>query len=286
MKALRLSIASVAAISATAGWAGPIGTSITISDGNYSGTGWYGNHEDNETETNPQTVKSQEWDLEGMYLNGWNLTLVGGFDFRNGQKDTLTPNGHTYTTGDIFIDVTGDVKYGYPANSGSTGGTTTNSFGYDYVIHFNSNVTSYSVFQITNQATVARVSDVSSSNPWKYVSGGTPVSSFQDHPINGYGLLPSSTYSNLTTFGSTSTGLQGYSNMQGQPDNNHYYLSVNTSFLPTYTPTTFHYTYQCGNDNLMGAARTPRLVPDVTQTAVLLGAVLCLLFGFRRRFVA
>ena len=75
-------------------------------------TGWYGDHEDNETETHPNTLQGQHWDLEGMYMDGSALTVVGGYDFRDG----FTYSGHNYSSGDIFIDVDGDVVYGYPDN--------------------------------------------------------------------------------------------------------------------------------------------------------------------------
>src|SRR5687768_5429326 len=97
----------------------PLGTNITISDGNFSAAPGYGNYEDNETETNPNTIQSQVWDLEGMYINGPKLTLVGGFDFKNG----VTHNSHNYKSGDIFIDLNGNAVYGQAANGGSgTGG--------------------------------------------------------------------------------------------------------------------------------------------------------------------
>lgn len=242
-----------------------IGSSITVADGNSSGSGWYGNHEDNETEAFPFTIKAQSWDLEGMYLNNRSLTMVGGFDFRNGT----TYDNHTYLGGDIFIS-TGSPSFTQAANGGSgLGGTVANTFGYDYVIHFDANVSSYSVYQLTSQSIVQRTGDVAASNPWLYVSGGTAVAGYQNKSINGYGLLTQPVYGNLTTQGSTTTGLQGYGG-----DNNHYFLTVDTSFLPTNSTATFHYTMECGNDNLMGRARMAPSVPETGSILALLG------FGF------
>ena len=270
-------LASLLLISAVTAVANPIGTSITISDNNYSGSGWYSNREDNETETNPNTITSQVWDLEGMYLRGNNLTLVGGFDFRNG-----TPHGgHTYRSGDIFIDVTGNAVYGQAANGTSgVGGTVKNTFGYDYVMKFNPGMTSYSVFQLNSNSVVARGTDVASSNPWRYVGQQTgpttALAGFQNVAIGGYGLLSSSVAGQLTTFGSTGTGLLG--DVSG--NNKHYFLTVDLSFLSASTAT-FHYTIECGNDNLMGRAQ----VPEAGTTVTLLGAALLGLAAFRRRFV-
>src|SRR5450432_2916375 len=85
------------------GYASPftssIGNNITISDKNSAGSDWYSDREDQETETNPNTVTSQQWDLEGMFQKGNQLTLVGGFDFKNGVPWS---DGHTYRSGDIF----------------------------------------------------------------------------------------------------------------------------------------------------------------------------------------
>jgi len=243
----------------------PLGTDITISDQNYSGSGWYGNHEDNESETNPNTVQGQDWDLEGMYLdNGTTLTLVGGYDFKNGT----TYNNHTYTTGDIFIDVNGNAVYGQAANGGSgTGGTTTSLFGYEYVLDLDFNSMTYDVIDLTSGATLVRTTDVPSSNPWKYQSGGTQVQGYQDVSFSYY-----SNQSNADV-----GGLTGYNG-----DNVHYAVVVDLSFIPAPTDLTVHYTYECGNDNLMGHTR----VPDMASTVTLCGAALLGLAGLRRKLQA
>ena len=48
-----------------------------------------------------RSVTGQQWDLEGFFLSGSELTMVGGFDFENGEY----ASGHTYLAGDIFIMV-------------------------------------------------------------------------------------------------------------------------------------------------------------------------------------
>src|SRR5882724_10482020 len=106
---IKFSMIVSAAFVAGAAMASPFGTDITISDKNYAGSGWYSNREDQETETNPETVTSQQWDMEGMFLSGTSLTLVGGYDFKNG---VTWSDGHNYKSGDIFIDINGDAQYG------------------------------------------------------------------------------------------------------------------------------------------------------------------------------
>src|SRR6185369_4065807 len=76
------------------------GTNITVPDN--LGTGG----EDNETE--PGTTQSQEWDLEAFFFKNNILSMVGGYDFKNG----VTAGGTTYRTGDVFLDTNKNALYG------------------------------------------------------------------------------------------------------------------------------------------------------------------------------
>ena len=69
-----------------------LGTNITIWDGVSSSSDWHGIQEDQEVE--PGCIPGQLWDLEGFFLDGTMLTMVGGFDFENGYGG--------YQSGDIF----------------------------------------------------------------------------------------------------------------------------------------------------------------------------------------
>ncbi len=72
-------------------FATPFGVNITINDDVNGNGGWYQGtgqgQEDQEVE--PNCVGGQEWDLEGFFLNEKTLTMVGGFDFANGEDDLL-----------------------------------------------------------------------------------------------------------------------------------------------------------------------------------------------------
>lgn len=258
-----LILASTAAALAT-----PYGTNITISDKNYAGTGWYSNREDQETETNPNTITSQAWDLEGMFLDSQTLTLVGGYDFKNG----VLANNKLYRSGDIFVDINGDAKYGQAANGLSgTKGTVANSFGWDYVLDLNFVTMTYNVIALTAQSMVNRGTDVASSNPWTYQSGGSAVNGYQNMALT---YTPNLTNA-FTGFQGDSTNTTGWST--GTNDL-HYALSVNLAFLAG-QDAIFHYTMECGNDNLMGQAH----VPDTGSTTVLIGLGLLALGGVRRK---
>ena len=255
-----------------------LGPNITRSDGNFAGTGWYSNREDNETETNPDTIVGQQWDLEGMYLNGSILSLVGGYDFKNGA----VAGGHNYGSGDIFGDVNGDAVYGpAAAGSGATSfGTpqpllSTNLMGYDYALQLNFAAMTYNVFSLVQgTAVVSRVSDVASSNPFRYVSGGTAVGGYQNVAFQYFGPLSATNVGDAT--------LLGYSG-----NNSHYAIQVDTSFLSSGATPTFHFTLECGNDNLLGQV-TGSPVPDHAGSTLLLlaGSVILASTGAARRRLA
>lgn len=238
------------------------GANITIFDNNSRTHSWYGNHEDNETETNPDTLIGQQWDLEGIFLdNNLNLTLVGGYDFKNGA----VANGKTYRSGDIFIDIDGDASYGLPLAGSVTGGSGNNIYGWDYVMKLDFTSMTFDVLQIDETTQVYHGTDVARSNPWRLKSGGLL--------LDGYEGVAFTYTSGLTN---TDTGFLGYSG-----NNNHYSISLDVSFLAGSTAT-FHYTMECGNDNLIGRADIPS-VPDASSTGALLAAALLTAHGIARR---
>jgi hypothetical protein len=221
--------------------------------------GWYGAQEDQEVE--PGCSTGQVWNLEGFFSDGTTLTMVGGYDFEDGQQGS-----RYWNPGDIFIDVTGDAEYG-PANSASGLGNAIeqNSFGYDYAIQLDFSSSGYSVYALNSDMTwVQKVyfdyPENEAANPWRYCSGG----SLLDHS----GKF--SFYEGLSDL--DVAGLQG---------GTHYAVAMDLSFPDPGTDFTVHYTYQCGNDNLMGAGQTVP-VPE-PATMLLLGTGLVGLAGFGRK---
>ena len=197
-----------------------LGQNITIKDLVGTGTGWYGEQEDQEVE--PGMVTGQQWDLEGFFLDGTSLTMVGGFNFKDGIGQWLP--------GDIFIDVTGDAQYG-PANLGSGSGEAivNNSFGYEYALtNFNYNTKKFDVVNLNNSSMVTVFyTQNEESNPWKYNLGGTIIGA---------------------------SDIIGYHSGLGD-------LEVDLSFLESdINNFTVHYTMRCGNDNLMGQVPEPATI--------------------------
>jgi len=234
----------------TAGAANAV--NITIYDGQGSGSGWNGAQEDQEVTAN--CIANQSWDLEGFYLNGSTLSMVGGYDFMNGQSG--------FKSGDIFIDTNGDAQYGIAnAGSGSGYGVVSNTFGYEYALVLDFKTNTYDVISLNNASAVTVYYGQNvGSNPWKYSAGGALVG--DDYSFTYKPDLTDDQAS--AAFGTLTGGL-------------HNVVSLDLSFLGTETFTT-HFTMGCGNDNLMGSTAVPE-----PGTLLLLGAGLVGLAGFRRR---
>ena len=235
-----------------------LGTNITIYDGSGTGTGWYGKYEDQEVE--PGCVASQRWDLEGFFLKGSELQVVGGFDFLKGNEQIFI--------GDIYIDIDGIIG---TSNTYSNGNNSVNeNFGYEYVIDLDfsdKDSLSYKIIALNDssfnytvywQKWSGHPDGNSNSNPYRYVSGGTEVGSGTFAYIPG---LSDSQVANLE--GGTHYALTG----------------IDVGFISG-EDFTAHLTMGCGNDNLMGQGTAP--VPE-PATLVLMGMGLAGLSGFSRR---
>ena len=240
---------------------------ITINDTiGASGNGVGG--ENNEVE--PGCTLGQGWDMEAFLYNPATraLQMQGGFNMMHGYGG--------YFSGDIFIDVNGDAKWG--ANTpvlglGGSYATVANSlYNWDYAIVFGRTTADQGgsaldgTYRVINLAAGSPTdvevyfSQNGNSNPLRYNRGGTQV-------------------------GQTVTGLTQTS--FDDSDGTHYILgNIDLSFLAG-TGTgpngfTFHFTEGCGNDLLMGG--TPAFnVPDGGLTLALLGGSLSALGFVSRR---
>ena len=235
--------------------AGPFGLNITIWDKMGSNP-----LENENNEVEPGDIQAQKWDLEGFFLNGNSLTMIGGFDFLNGASDGT----NTWLGGDIFISTNpGSVIYGNPPVNNSP------TFGYTHVFDMDYDNLTYQLYGITQNTVLSNVhfSQNAGSNPYQYVGGGTLITSgsfqFSDNPdLTGLGLQPWYNHG---------------------PDT-HYSLMVDLTFLPQDTDFLAHFTEQCGNDTLVGWGQTPGSDPAVPEptTIALVGTGLIAIIGFGR----
>ena len=223
---------------------------ITIADGSTSpqsgylwNAAWMGtNAEDNEVEPGCQT--GQNWDLEAFLLNGTTLTVVSGYDLKNGFDGTAA--------GDLFVDVGGDAGYDYVYDIDWSGGT-------------------YRLFEIDGNGTIQNITMSpentlnSASNPVGYVPAqgqNAPSYSldYQAHIHSGQALV-------TATGDAAAEALKGANNWNGAFNDYHNIASFDVSQFSG-TDATFHLTMSCGNDNLMGKSHIP--VPEPASLSLIL----------------
>ncbi|GLI33666.1 PEP-CTERM sorting domain-containing protein [Desulforhabdus amnigena] len=234
----------------------PFGVDVTIWDqmglraGRCGGT-----HEDQEVE--PGNKKWNNWqrrDLEGFLLNGSNLSIVAGFDFKNAHR--------RLRAGDIFIDVTGDARYGSDIQRSGWGRISRNSFGYDYVLDMNYAKMTYTVYELNRRSYTSLVSTPRNavSNAWRFKK--TPGDTAIAHGTIYY--------------------WEGLSDLEagGFKGGKHYAATVDLSFLPMGSSFTSHFTTRLGIDNLMGKSSMP--IPE-PGTLMLVGTGLLVLAGVSRK---
>jgi hypothetical protein len=227
-------------------------TNITIYDG--IGTD---NGEDEEVE--PNMVDTQVWDLEGFFLDGGILSMIGGWDF----VTVLNYGGKAYTSGDIFIDIDEDAQYGTGQD------LSVKNFGYDWVIDVDwdsyntaTGNGTYAVYDIrAEEPTLNPTTDNSTrSDPW------------QIDPSHTLSIYTTGTFSYTPGLTNSDTGF-----LRGT----HYEVTgFDLSFLDADIDNFLaHFTMECGNDLIIGS------VPDAGIMWLLGPALLSLgLLGRRRKY--
>lgn len=231
--------------------------------------------EDNEVETG--AAHGQAWDMEGFFINGSTLSMVGGYSLTNGQ----THSGYIYKPGDLFIKIGGGSPSPAPDPSGTgvVNGTIPNYGGYTFVVDLTyggpaqgigASQGSANVYLLDGASVLDSVTyDWMGSNPWRYSSGGT--------------LVASTAISYTTGLSNAAVGFAG---------GYHNKLDVSMNFLynlgyidENYADVVwFSYTMECGNDSLKGQWNDGfDRISDSASTLGLLGLGLAALAGLSRR---
>lgn len=228
-------------------------------------------------EVEPNCVATKAWDLEGFATSGTTLYTIGTWNFMSGQPGDYKNDGTNWTSGDIFIAIApaSTPKYGLTAvGTGSGNGTITNTFGYNYVLHMNWTAGSptFDIYKIDSDTLLSvYFNQNNGSNPYAYVSGGDPVDGAQGLSFT-YQTL---SYANVLALCGVYTTTADLHNVVG------------TDLSSIWNGTDeiwFHFTQECGNDNLMGYR--PGGIPlPLPPSALLLGTGLLGLvgLGWRRR---
>jgi hypothetical protein len=231
-------------------------SNITVSDesttakaGYYWDASWMGKiAEDNEVEPGCET--GQNWDLEAFLLTGTNLTIVSGYDLKNGFDGTYA--------GDLFVDVGGNA-------------------GYDFVYDINWATGTYNLYDISQGGTISMIT-MSPENVVNASSNPVGFAPIVNQTVLATGSLNYQagvqTAALVTVTGDVAAGaLKGAPNWGSSVINdNHNIASIDVSQLNG-KDATFHLTMSCGNDNMMGHASVPE---PGTLPMILLG---CLSLG-------
>ncbi len=230
---------------------------ITLEDGNtqwepgyYWDAAWMGTPaEDNEVEPGCET--GQNWDLEAFLLNGTTLTVVGGYDLKNGYDGTYT--------GDLFVDIGGEA-------------------GYDFVYDINWLSGSYGLYSV-DQGTVSNISMYperiinASSNPVGFTAAANQTALRTGSMTYQSGITSGSALVSAT--GDEDAGaLKGAKNWNSTKINDkHNVASFDVSYFAG-EDAVFHLTMSCGNDDLKGGSSVP--VPEPGAVSLFTLGLVCL----------
>jgi hypothetical protein len=229
------------------------GTDVTIFDGNndknrndFWDKNWHGSSaEDQEVE--PGMIANQSWDLEGTFVSDNQLTLVGGYDFVNGNSG--------FNSGDIFLSTDADLRYGDDHQRSDANDLVQEQYGYEYVLDLDLENGSFYIIELSDDTWLqeAYYGVNEGSSPWQY----NAENDFIEKNRNKKKTVTIANSGNLVGEGRLFVTSDLSDEETGFEGGTHYALSLDLSaiYAAIGWDHTFysHFTMGCGNDNLMGS---------------------------------
>lgn len=240
------------------------GINITVGDPNSAGetsAGWYRGGSDTASEfgeVEPAMGKGPDWDLQAFAYNSGNLSILSGFNQKDGYNNV--------SLGDLFV---GGAAANHPDGFDYDQYERNSAF-YDYafVIKLDFDNGKYNVYDLrgTDADWVEnayfwdnRENDNAASGPWRYDldhSGNSGATLFWTGELT-YGIVDNP----------TANGLAGLNVGRGT----HYVSTLfDLSWLNSFGAVPLHLTLECGNDNMSGIKPGDK-IPDGGATLLLLG---------------
>ena len=260
-------------------------TNITIFDGSWDpdhGDPWYVGegvgYENNDVE--PYATTGQRWDLEAVVVNGADLILVGGWNFRGISQPW---SGTNFQSGDLFLALGNQPAYGPDATTVTQSAVDPinplivhSNFGYNYAldIHWGDPTATTFDYDIYGLAGASvEVANVyggdpppgmhTDANPYRYLDGGEYIASGSltwahipyGWAANNLGL----TYLESTDFHRYMITFENLLHEDGFLGDQWSVLGLDEGQTTTLWT---HFTQECGNDNLMGRMENFKPVPE------------------------
>ena len=300
MKVLIPMLALAVIVSTSSAWGI---SNITIFDGSWDpghGDPWYVGegvgYENNDVE--PYATTGQKWDLEAVLVNGADLILVGGWNFRGIEQPWA---GTSFQSGDLFLALINEPAYGPAATTVTESfvdaidsSIINHNFGYNYVLDIDwgdptATSFNYDIYGLAD-ASIEVVNVYggdpppgmhTDANPYRYNDGGEYIASGTltwQHIPYGYAATNLGLTYLESTYDRYMITFENLFDVNGFLGDQWSVLGLDEGQTTTLWT---HFTQECGNDNLMGKLENFRPIPE-PFSMLMLGCLGTGMLGSRR----